>query len=204
MFPMAELSSGELQMLNSIGTYTYHLRNLDYPPSAEGMIQYKYVNLILEEVELYFHPDYQKQYIYRMLEQIRQIRFTNIKAINIIIVTHSPFVLSDIPGNNILYLNKGLPDTSSGLNPFAANIGDTLKNSFFLENGFMGEFAIRKIESLLRYLVPEEYAKNEGLRKRRDNYDWNYERAFVFIKQIGDPLVKGALEGLLKDHTERS
>lgn len=204
MFPMAELSSGELQMLNSIGTYTYHLRNLDYPPSAEGMIQYKYVNLILEEVELYFHPDYQKQYIYRMLEQIRQIRFTNIKAINIIIVTHSPFVLSDIPGNNILYLNKGLPDTSSGLNPFAANIGDTLKNSFFLENGFMGEFAIRKIESLLRYLVPEEEARYDRERRQVANYHWSYERALTFIEQIGDPLVRGALEGLLRDRREHN
>lgn len=204
LFPMEELSSGELQMLNSIGTYTYHLRNLDYQPTAEGMIQYKNVNLILEEVELYFHPDYQKQYVYRMLEQIRQVRFTNIKAINIIIVTHSPFVLSDIPGNNILYLKTGLSDTTVGINPFAANIGDTLKNSFFLGNGFMGEFAKRKIESLLLYLVPEEEARYVKERRQVANYHWSYERALTFIEQIGDPLVRGALEGLLRDRRERN
>lgn len=204
LFPMSELSSGELQMLNSIGTYTYHLRNLDYPPTTSGMIRYKNVNLILEEVELYFHPEYQKQYIYRMLEQIRQVRFTNVTAINIMIVTHSPFVLSDIPVENILYLQKGMPYCGPKKTPFAANIGDTLKDSFFLGEGFMGDFAKRQIELLLYYLAPDEGALNdENLKQKAARY-WTKETALSFINQIGDPLVRGALMGMYNDKKQNN
>lgn len=203
MFPMAELSSGEMQMLNSIGTYTYHLRNLDYPPTYPGIIRYKNVNLILEEVELYFHPEFQQQYIYRMLEQIRQVHFSNVAAINIMIVTHSPFVLSDIPGNNILYLQNGLPARGIKNTPFAANIGDTLKDSFFLSKGFMGEFVKKQIESLLYYLAPdEEFLDDIELRKKATLY-WNNEKVLSFIEQIGDPLVKNSLLGIYKTRKNR-
>lgn len=199
LFPMAELSSGELQMLNSIGTYTYHLRNLNYPPTTTGIIRYKYVNLILEEVELYFHPEYQQQYIYRLLEQIRQVHFLNVTAINLMIVTHSPFVLSDIPSNNILYLFKGKPDRGVKKSPFAANISDILKDSFFLSNGFMGEFVRKQIEMLLYYLAPDEETLNNTKLKQRAAQYWNDKKALSFIKQIGDPLVQRALKGMYNE-----
>lgn len=204
LFPMSELSSGELQMLNSIGTYTYHLRNLDYSPTTSGMIHYKNVNLILEEVELYFHPEYQKQYIYRMLEQIRQVRFANVTAINIIIVTHSPFVLSDIPGNNILYLQKGMPDCGPKKTPFAANIGDTLKDSFFLGEGFMGDFAKKQMELLLYYLAPDEEILNDENLKQKALLYWTNETALSFINQIGDPLVQGAMKSLFNSKKQEN
>ena len=194
-------------MLNSIGTFTYHLRNLEQLHNRSTPMQYKYVNLVLEEVELYFHPDYQRQYIYRLLEQISQVHFSHIRSINVIIVTHSPFVLSDIPQKNILYLEKGSPKTVA-ITPFAANIGDTLKDSFFLGSGFMGEYTRCMIASLLLYLVPKDRDYYGGWPNRETIYHmslkWDDEKAESFIREIGDRLVRESLYGLLEERKHKT
>ena len=151
-FRMSDMSSGELQLLNSISTYIYHLRNLNYHLDAKDPIKYSYVNLILEEVELYFHPEYQRQYVYQMMRWIEQVKLDNIKAINIIIVTHSPIVLTDIPKNNVLFLKKGVPVYVMQENTFGANIHALLQNGFFLEGVPMGEFAEKKINKMFERL----------------------------------------------------
>lgn len=176
-FKMSDLSSGELQMLNSISTYIYHLRNLNYHVGAEGFVEYSYVNLILEEVELYFHPEYQRRYVYEMLRQIEQVKLNNIKAINIILVTHSPFVLTDIPKNNVLFLQKGEPVRVMQENTFGANIHSLLQNGFFLEGSPMGEFAKEKINKMFERLHNGEYS----------------DELFEEIKLVSEPLLKTQL-----------
>lgn len=176
-FKMSELSSGELQMLNSISTYLYHLRNLNYHVGRKDQIEYSYVNLILEEVELYFHPEYQREYIYRMLRQIEQIHLNNIKAINIILVTHSPFVLTDIPKNNVLFLKEGRPVRVMQEDTFGANIHSLLQNGFFLEGAPMGEFAKEKINMMFERLHRGEFG----------------EDLFDEIKLVSEPLLKTQL-----------
>lgn len=176
-FKMSDLSSGELQMLNSISTYIYHLRNLNYHVGAKNAIEYSYVNLILEEVELYFHPEYQRQYVYRMIKQIEQAKLNNIKAINIILVTHSPFVLSDIPKNNVLFLKEGVSVHVMQENTFGANIHALLQNGFFLEGAPMGEFAKMKINKMF-----------ERLHQGEDGED-----LFEEIRLVSEPLLKTQL-----------
>jgi len=176
-FQMSHLSSGELQMLNSIGTYLYHLRNLNYHVESKEFVEYSYVNLILEEVELYFHPEYQRLYINEMLRQIYQVHLENIKAINIILVTHSPFVLTDIPKNNVLFLQDGKPVRDMQENTFGANIHSLLQNGFFLEGAPMGEFAKEKINIMFERLHKGEYG----------------EDLFEEIKLVSEPLLKTQL-----------
>lgn len=72
----------------------------------------------------------------------------------------------------------------------AANVNDILHQSFFLEKGFVGEFARQKVLSLVKYLKDEE---------NRD--DWNPEKAREFIQDIGEPLVREQLLGLYKEST---
>ena len=176
-FRISDLSSGELQMLNSISTYLYHLRNLNYHVGADRLIEYSYVNLILEEVELYFHPEYQRKYIYEMLRQIEQVHLENIKAINIILVTHSPFVLTDIPKNNVLFLREGVPVHIMQENTFGANIHSLLQNGFFLEGSPMGEFAKVKINKMFERLHNGECS----------------DALFDEIKLVSEPLLKTQL-----------
>lgn len=141
------LSSGEQQFINSINTIIYHVLNIDSIPN-----HYKSVNVIFDEVELYFHPDFQRKFINELIRSLNNLKLDNVKNINILFLTHSPFILSDIPSNNILCLENGkskskLPET------FAANVHDLLAHNFFLNAGFMGEFAKEKISNVIANLT---------------------------------------------------
>lgn len=53
-----------IQRLNSVGSFIYHIRNLDNEQKDDLLIDYSNITVIFEEVELYFHPEYQKSYLY--------------------------------------------------------------------------------------------------------------------------------------------
>lgn len=156
----ATLSSGEKQYIYSITGIIYHLVNLDSVDDSEdvGMTIYKNINVILEEIELYFHPDLQRKMVKAISDGILQCSFQHIRNIHVLMVTHSPFILSDIPSRNVLALNKdGDPasDDTTRIQTFGGNIHDILRDPFFLKNGVVGEIAketinytIKEIENL--------------------------------------------------------
>ncbi len=170
------LSSGEKQMINTFGTVVYQVHNLNSIDNDK--IQYHNVNLIFDEIELYFHPNYQRKLIANLLKILASMKLGLIKNINILISTHSPFILSDIPKVNILYLENGL-DVSDKIkvNPLGANVNDILHQSFFLKDGFMGEYVTKKIKAIIK-------AIEHGKMKSSDNNVWS------LIQVLGDPFIK--------------
>lgn len=148
-FTLSSLSSGESQMINTVSSLVYHLRNLDDVVAGDDKIQYKNVSVVLEEVELYFHPDYQKQYVRYLLDQIERTQLKEIEAINILFVTHSPFILSDIIRANMLCLKDGKVHDKFEKKTFGANIYDLLRNPFFLSDGTIGDFSQEVINRIL-------------------------------------------------------
>ncbi len=171
---VSKLSSGERQLLYTFSTYVYHIRNLLSVPKRR--VAYRHINLILDEAEICFHPEYQRLFLSRLLYMINSLWLNRHCAFNIIIATHSPFILSDIPRENILYLEDGkVRKREDFIKPLAANISDILYQSFFLQNGFIGELARIKINKILKKKV-----KWNGLLPE--------ERAF--IEEIGDEYLK--------------
>ena len=146
--PFCELSSGELQMQNTIGAFLYHLRNLDDEQKHDGKIQYKNVVCIFEEVELYFHPEYQRKFISALCGQIQHSNLLHIEGIDLVFVTHSPFLLTDVLKSNTLYLEKGI-QKQVDMESFGANLFDLMHESFFLHDNAMGEFASNFIKHLI-------------------------------------------------------
>ncbi|WP_041253165.1 hypothetical protein [Flavobacterium columnare] len=81
----------------------------------------------------------------------------SIKNIQIIITTHDPLTLSDIPNNNIIYLKEknqitkvlDFDDVQRPTKTFGANISDLLADSFFVKDGLIGDFAKDKIEEVI-------------------------------------------------------
>lgn len=140
--PFNTLSSGERQQAFSISSALYHLANIESVHNDKNNVRVCYSNalIIFEEIELYFHPQLQKQLIKNLLDGIKQMHFKHIKSIQIIFVTHSPFILSDIPTENILALKKDCTETKE-LKTFSANIYDILNTSFFMEEGAIGDYA---------------------------------------------------------------
>ncbi len=137
------LSSGEKQQIFSVCGLLYHLLNINSvkDDAAHNRFCYNYVSLLLEEIELYFHPDFQRRYITMILDGIAQLNLNNIKGINLCFVTHSPFILSDIPRSNLLIMDRGEAKSPEYLRTFGANIYDMLKHSFFLEDSPIGSYA---------------------------------------------------------------
>lgn len=91
---------------------------------------------------------------------LKEITLENIKSIHLIIVTHSPYVLSDIPRTNVLALKKDETEPVDGLQSFGANIYDMLKDSFFLEGGAMGMFAQWEVTHLMACMKIHQWAKD--------------------------------------------
>ena len=164
IIPFEGLSSGERQIAYTIGNLIYHLRNIE--SNSEDMNsninhvsthKYGYVNVMLDEVELYFHPDLQRRFISLLLDSIKGLQLPSNYGINITLITHSPFVLSDIPDSNILCMSR-TEHKDAFDKTFAANIHDLFNNTFILPYT-IGEYAQRKITELIsaydrvRYIV---------------------------------------------------
>ena len=217
------LSSGEKQQAFVVSSILYHLGNIEsvFRDNNKNRIAYSNVCIILEEIELYFHPQFQKNLIKYILDGIKQMSFVHIEGIQLMMVTHSPFVLSDIPTSNILALEKGM-QSDTKLQTFGANIYDMLNTSFFLHNSTIGDFAqwligriilILKIyenpqyginmlddenekngvdkEFMDKYLVAQENSKSWNMEIIKHDYPQDY--IGYLIDMIDEPLAKMAL-----------
>lgn len=176
------LSSGEKQLVFAVSSLLYHLNNIDSVAEDNNRrrIIYKHINVILEEVELYFHPEFQKRLVKYIIDGIGQLEFMSIQGINIILVTHSPFVLSDIPASNILALDRdGLP--CKGIRSFGSNIHDMLKDSFFLQTGWIGDFA----KNYIHWIIDELEEEN-----RKEDAEDRLHRS---IMRIDEPVMRTLL-----------
>ena len=172
-----QMSDGQYQL-----TYLY---NMIY-----SQVEKKNILLLIDEGENYLHPNWQKKYISYIVQFIKD-NFSN-RKIHIILTSHSPFLLSDIPKQNIIFLDKdekGNCKVVDGLKEkkqtFGANIHTLLSDSFFMEEGLMGEFAKGKIDDVINYLHGKES-------KIRDN-----DEAQKLIHIIGEPIVKNQLQRML-------
>ena len=171
------LSSGERQQLFTISSILYHLDNLNSIKEDKNNLNrvfYPNINVILEEIELYFHPEMQQNFVKYLLDGIHAINLKNIKSINFIIVTHSPYVLSDIPRQNILALKSDGICSDDNLMAFGANIHDMLRSSFFLTNGAIGRFAEWTIKHIMACLEIHKWAKEKN----------NYTRFLIEDKTV--------------------
>ena len=191
--PIEQMSAGERQYLYTFSTYIYHVLNL-LSIQESHRVRYRNINLILDEVEICFHPEFQRRFVYELLGYIKRLYMNRNASFNILIATHSPFILSDIPQSNILYLEDGKMVMPKDIkNPLAANICDILYQSFFLKQGFVGEFARKKIKRIIERLLPGGYFL--------DDSEAEYH---LLMELIGDPFLKMQLQQLYEDRRKRN
>lgn len=182
---LQSMSSGERQMLYSLSYIYYHIKNIASIKGENGkrVVGYHHINLIFDEAELYYHPEFQRVFVKRLLERLAMchINRVNIRSINIMIVTHSPFILSDIPESNVLYLGKEEDGTVG--NTFGANIYDLLRDSFFLKSD-IGELAHSKIDEMIKL-----YHQDDSEKKRKA-FEEKYDE-FIFVHEhLGEAYLK--------------
>jgi len=153
-------------------------------------LQEEKILLLIDEGESFLHPNWQKKYLSYIVQFLKD-NFPN-RKIHIILTSHSPFLLSDIPKQNIIFLDKdenGNCKVVDGLKEkkqtFGANIHTLLSDSFFMEDGLMGEFAKGKIDDVINYL----HGKESKIK--------NNNEAQKLIHIIGEPIVKNQLQRML-------
>lgn len=149
-FSWKGMSSGEYALFNLFGRL-YSI--VEKVRDDEGVL------LLLDEVDLGLHPEWQRRWISVALPIIQEI-FKD-KHIQIIMTTHSPIMLSDIYAENVIMLKKGdngqrIIVENQGMEKnqvttFGQNIHDLYRDSFFLEST-RGEYAKTVIDKAVEIL----------------------------------------------------
>ena len=193
-----ELSSGETQFIYSLQTILYHLINI------ESNNEYSNVVLLLDEIELYYHPEYQRVFLSVLITQIKELKLFNIKNVQILFLTHSPFILSDISCDNVLFLKvsqegKSEPFVNDEIpNTFGANINEMLIANFFMSST-LGEFARSIIQKIVNFHEKIQKAgSQEILNELNTKYLEEYQIQFNYVvNSIGDRVIQNILRNNL-------
>lgn len=171
------LSSGEQELLN-LFSRLYDV--LYYRPTKFSNVKIPHL-ITLDEAEIGFHPDWQRKFLNLVIEFIDALKIMQPKIpdCQIIISTHSPILLSDIPKCCTNFLKKDSDNTTKNVHlddigeTFAANVFNLYRMSFFMENGLVGEWACNKINKLNNRI---EQGDTDGIMKE--------------IKMIGDERIQ--------------
>lgn len=197
---ISDLSTGEYQMLNLLSRI-FHICHVKGALLSEMELP---ALILLDEAETSFHPEWQRQYIDTLISFLSYLKESgncinsgkNIKPeedfkFQIIYTTHSPITLSDMPGECVIYLSRKGAErgSNSARSTFGANIFDLYRDSFFMQKGLAGSFAMRKIKEIAEEIedIPENRLEL-GLIRRH-------------INLIGDKRIKEYLNQLLHQKT---
>lgn len=179
---LTQMSSGERQFMHSISYIIYHLKNLQSVTDGDYRIRYHNVCMVFDEAELYYHPEFQRKFITSLVQMLSwcHINPNIIRGVNIIIATHSPFVLSDVPLQNTLYLDNG-DVVKKDKETFCGNIHEMLGENFFMDYT-IGEVAKKQVEEILHLYNDFSESKDKAglMAGKADNWPrYNYVASLV-------------------------
>lgn len=184
------LSSGELEFLNLFSrlydAFTPKADNVDIPHI-----------IILDESEIGLHPAWQLEYVSFIIDFLDGLRKANIltNPVQIIMATHSPIMLSDIPKCCTMCLTKDHTITDEQKETFGNNVFELYRHFFLMTNGLVGKFAQEKIHNLNND-IDSEIEKKEG----DCNYSISDEKMLnlqIQVDMIGDVGLKKYLQDKL-------
>lgn len=184
----------------------YQLLNIELPKMSEGQrvfldIVSKSVSaiytvqegdslvLLIDEPDRALHPELARQFLNTLLENINKCKDRNIQ---IIISSHSPFIVTDILPENVyaIDMENGHRKIVNNKDTYATNIYYLLMDSFMLENTF-GEYSYRQLKKIMKLL-------NEPNKIGLEQMKWIGK----IIDRIGEKTVKKKLMDLYKEHDD--
>lgn len=177
-------SEGELTRIKH-QAYLYYLANRNSFIADYSFVLKNNIIMLMDEIDVHMHPEWQRLLVNDLIFNIKSL-FKG-KDVQIILTTHSPIVLSDIPGNNVIYISKDNKNNriveKRSLKTFGANIHNLYSDSFFYNSKLpIGEYAKGYINSLHKMLIEN----NE------DNYEL-LQKARQVIDIIGEPIFRNVL-----------
>ena len=187
------MSSGELSILNFFSKLYYFL--VYKMPNLSNKQNYI---LLLDEADLGLHPMWKKRFIDIILKSVPYF-FEGLNSkpnLQIILTTHDPLTLSDIPKHNVIFLEKTKEGKCQILSKvqktFGANITDLLADSFFIKDGLIGNFAKSKIEDVIDWI-------NDIKSKRKVLLEEELEYCKNVIELIDERVIKLKLSEMITE-----
>ena len=173
-------------------------KNIEFNDLSNGeksalRIRFYIENIITEERDSYLilldepsndmHPEWQKQFLSYLIDICKD----RDKTFQFILTSHSPFILSDIPKENIIFLDDGKNVSDEvDIDTFGANIHTLLSHGFFMKNGLMGEYAKEKINGVIRLLNGQGQLSDDEIKECEH-----------IINIVGEPILKRQLQKML-------
>ena len=152
----------------------------------------------VDEPEKSLHPEWCRTFLNEYLEAYKSVKkylteinknqldnnFNPNRRYSLIFATHSPFLLSDVTNDYVIYLQKQDGERTQVFaekEVFAGNIGEMYNTSFFMQNT-IGEFSRSKIMEIITSINNKEKLKDKTIKK------WK-----MLISKIGDDLLRNLL-----------
>lgn len=208
------LSDGEQQKMVQLGFFVDELLKTE----KESI---KKLLLTFDEPDVFLHPNWQKNLISEFMIIINKYINKEFDSLHLILTSHSPFILSDLPKENVIFLEKfdeketklkypklkidGLENGNCinvskhiELKTFGANIHTLLSDGFFMSDGLMGEFAKSKINEIKEFYEKVKKSKNPKEEHKKEFEDKIKE--FNHIQSIiGEPFLQTIIKNYLDD-----
>lgn len=158
------LSSGEMARL-ALYSRLYDVIISDRWQKGEYNILYRAENsilLLIDEADMLLHPEWQRTFVDDIITVLPKI-FPD-QYISVIIATHSPIMLSDVPKQNVLFLENGYDGIKDvdGCDTFAANIFQLFDEAFFINAG-IGAYSEKKLKEIVKYIHEENCDKERTI-----------------------------------------
>ena len=188
------LSSGEANLLERF-TKIYITAKKNLYKKSNGNDS-KTIILLLDEPEMHFHPEWSRRFINDLVHTLNGFNLEGI-LFQIIIATHSPFLISDIPKKNIISIEaisengetrRNVRESDFGL---MSNFYEIIKSNFFMDQT-IGEYANQFFKNIIKMINDI----NKVSTIEEINNIWKK------INLIDEPFIKNRLSNYLSQKVE--
>lgn len=158
--------------------------------------------IFIDEGELYYHPEWQRLYIYELMKFIEILEIRS--SLQIVITSNSPFILSDILTEDIVYLSSSANVVNE--RTLAENIHRLLTDDFYMSYT-IGENSRLFIEEIIEVINSNNDDTIKTFLKKYynqlDKNEW-YEKIFILINKIAEPIYRNKLTEMLNNSKKLS
>lgn len=164
----------------------------------------KYIWYFIDEPDNTFHPEWQR----KLLDEIMKTLKDGCDKKQVWISTHSPIMLSDMPGQAVIRLRntkeRRKEVVQAKKHTFGQNIYVLYDDAFFLQNGVIGEFASKKIiDTVVGIEKVERDLMKKGVRRqiRQEEYEEISEKIREYEKiadLVEEPLFGNQIRQFVK------
>lgn len=169
---MRNLSDGEQQFLHTLGICL--------------MLKDKNCLLLFDEPETHFNPDWRAKFISILQESLKKSECNNLMK-DILITSHSPFLISDCYPNKVIVFGRNDEDKVTAVNASDKNIRtfgssyDIIMEDIFNKNQSIGNYANSKFQKI-KFDRIKNVKDIKNIKKDLRELGDSYEKDMIFSK----------------------